>query len=212
VYARQVDDKTLTLFVSGYLLHDSLVMQDQETNSYWSQILGEAKAGPLKGKKLQPIPAVVTDWQSWSKQHPEATVVVLDRHSTSYRRQSFDPPRQFVLGVVINEKVAAWRLDLLAKTPVRNEQVGENPLLITFDQKSDTARVYERGLDGRTLTFRLMDHQLTDQETGSTWDPVVGRAVAGTLKGKHLLPLPATVCYADAWKDFHPGSEIHSAE
>src|SRR5262249_25220658 len=117
-------------------------MQDQETNSYWSQILGEAKAGPLKGKKLQPIPAVVTDWQSWSKQHSEATVVVLDRHTTSYGRKSFDPPGQFVLGAVINEKATAWRLDLLAKTPVRNEQMGDKPLLVTFDQYSVTARIY----------------------------------------------------------------------
>src|SRR4029077_15662756 len=44
VYSRQADDKTLTLFVSGYLLKDSLVMQDQETKTYWSQIPGEAMA------------------------------------------------------------------------------------------------------------------------------------------------------------------------
>jgi len=212
VYARQVDDQTLTLFVSGYLLDDSLVMQDQETKTYWSHMLGEAKAGPLKGKKLQQLPAVVTDWQSWSKHHPEGTVVVLSRHTESYRRESFNPAHQFVLGVVVNEKATAWRFDLLAKTPVRNDRLGDKPILVVFDRKSAAARVYERELGDRVLTFRMMDDQLTDQESGSAWDPVAGLAVAGPLKGKHLLPLSAFVCYYSAWKDFHPTSQIYSAE
>ena len=212
VYARQVDDKTLTMFVSGYLLDDSLVMQDQETKTYWSHMLGDAKAGPLKGKKLQQIPAVMSDWESWSKQHPQGTVVLLKRNTESYRRESFNSPHQFVLGVVVNEKAAAWRFDLLAQTPARNDQLGDKPVLVVFDQKSFTARVYERELGGRMLTFRMIDAQLTDQESGSTWDPVVGLAVTGPLKGEHLLPFPATVCYYSAWKDFHPLSKIYSAE
>jgi hypothetical protein len=211
VYARQVDDKTLTLFVSGYLSDDSLVMQDQETKSYWSQILGEAKAGPLKGKKLQPVPAVLTDWQTWSKGHPHGTVVVLSRTSETFRREALHPPLGLVLGIVAGDKATAWRFDLLAKTPVRNDQLGDKPVLVVFHEESFTARVYERELDGRVLTFRLMDDQLTDQETGSTWDAIVGLAVAGPLKGKHLTPLPAIVSASSAWKAFHPLSKIYSA-
>jgi len=212
VYARQVDDQTLTLFVAGRLLGNNLVMQDRETESYWSHMLGEAGAGPLKGKKLQQVPAVMTDWQSWSKHHPEGTVVVLRRNTTSYVRESFKPDREFVLGVVLNDKATAWSFDLLAKTPARNDQLGDKPVLVAFDPKSATARVYERELGGRVLTFHLIDDQLTDQETGSTWDPVVGLAVAGPLEGQHLLPLPAIVSYTNAWKDIHPHSQICSAE
>ena len=212
MYARQVKDRTLTLFVAGRLLGNNLVMQDRETESYWSHMLGEAEAGPLKGKKLQQIPAVMTDWQSWSRHHPEGTAVVLKRNTASYVRESFKPAREFVLGVVLNEKATAWSFDLLAKTPARNDRLGEMPVLVAFDPKSATARVYERELGGRVLTFRLMDDQLTDQETGSTWDPVVGLAVAGHLEGQHLVPLPAIVSYASAWKDFHPLSQIYSAE
>jgi len=175
-------------------------------------MLGEAKAGPLKGKKLQQLPAVVTDWRSWSKHHPEGSVVVISRHTESYRRKSFIPPDQFVLGAVVNEKATAWRFDLLAKMPVRNERLGDKPVLVVFDRRSLAARLYERELGGRLLTFHLTDDQLTDQETSTTWDPAIGLAVAGPLKGKHLLPLPAFVCYYSAWKDFHPASQIYSAE
>jgi hypothetical protein len=57
-----------------------------------------------------------------------------------------------------------------------------------------------------------MDDHLTDQESGSAWDPVAGLAVAGPLKGKRLVPLPAIVCYSSAWRDFHPLSQIYTAE
>ncbi len=212
MYAREVEGKTLTLAVSGYLWNDSLVMQDQETKTYWSHILGEAKSGPLKGKKLKPIPSVMTDWESWSQRHPDGTVVVLSRTSEDYRRESFDRLSRFVLGVVVNDKATAWSFDLLDKTPARNDRLGNKPVLVAFDRKSVTARLYERELGGRVLTFRLVDERLTDQETGSTWDPVVGRAVAGPLQGKFLVPLPAIVSYDDVWKAFHPRSEIHSRE
>ena len=212
MYARQVKNRTLTLFVAGRLLGNNLVMQDRETESYWSHMLGEAEAGPLKGEKLQQISAVLTDWQSWSEHHPEGTVVVLTRNTTSYVRESFKPDRRFVLGVVVNEQAAAWSFDLFAKTPARNDRLGEMPVLVAFDPKSATARVYEREIGGRVLTFRLSDDQLIDQETGSTWDPVVGLAVTGPLKGTHLRPLPAIVSSSSAWKDFHPLSQIYSAE
>jgi hypothetical protein len=212
VYSRQVDDKTLTLFVSGYLLDHNLVMQDQETKTYWSHMLGEAKAGPLKGKKLQPIAAVLTDWQSWSQHHPGGTVVVLDRNNDKYRRTALASYQDFVLGVVVKEKAAAWPLDLLAKTPLRNDQPGGEPVLVLFDPESVTARVYARELGGRLLTFHRVNDQLIDRETGSTWDAVEGRAVTGPLQGEHLTPLPAIVCYTSAWKDFYPLSQIYSAE
>jgi hypothetical protein len=48
---------------------------------------------------------------------------------------------------------------------------------------------------------------LTDRETGSTWEPVTGRAVAGPLAGRHLVALPATVSFRDAWLRFFPRSE-----
>jgi hypothetical protein len=66
---------------------------------------------------------------------------------------------------------------------------------------------YERELGGRLRTFHLIDEQLTDQETSTTWAPAIGLAVAGPLKGKHLPPLPAFVCYYSACKGFHPTSQ-----
>ena len=45
VYSRQVDGKILTFFTSGVLYGENMVMKDQETDSDWPQMLGEASAG-----------------------------------------------------------------------------------------------------------------------------------------------------------------------
>jgi len=69
VYGRRVRGRTLTLEVSGKLWRNSLVMVDRETGSLWSQIPGEAIAGPLKGAKLPRLAAsgrdtTFADWKA----------------------------------------------------------------------------------------------------------------------------------------------------
>jgi hypothetical protein len=70
VYDRTVNEKLLTLCVSGQLWNRSLVMLDIETRSLWSHILGEAMAGELKGQLLKPIPSDMVTWAAWKRDHP----------------------------------------------------------------------------------------------------------------------------------------------
>jgi hypothetical protein len=54
----------------------------------------------------------------------------------------------------------------------------------------------------------MVNGQLTDVETGSTWDVVSGKAKSGELVGATLLPLPAIVSFTEVWKGFHPDTTI----
>ena len=45
MYARKVDNRTLTFGVSGLLVRNSLVMYDRETGSLWSHLSGKALDG-----------------------------------------------------------------------------------------------------------------------------------------------------------------------
>jgi hypothetical protein len=58
----------------------------------------------------------------------------------------------------------------------------------------------------------MKEGKLTDEETGSTWDPGTGRAVSGDLDGKYLTAMSAIISYRDVWKRFHPKSEVHSSK
>lgn len=202
-----MDEKTLTFGVSGMLWNRSLVMYDRETNSLWSHILGEAMQGPLKGTELKQVPAVMTDWQSWSKQHPDSTVAALSRTSREYRREFYRQPEQFVLGVVEQGQSKAWGFEQFRQDPVLNDVVGDRPVVIAYDDVSVTARMFDRRVRDRVLTFRLQDGNLVDGETGSTWQPLTGQALAGSSAGEHLQALPAIVSFRKVWYQFHPDSQ-----
>lgn len=208
VYDRVVDGRTLTLAPSGQLWKESMVLYDEGTHSLWSHLTGEAKLGVFKGKQLRRLPSVLTDWETWRRQHPDSTVVLLPHQSKFYRRDFYrDHPEQFVLGIADGGPPRAWGFDTLLETPAINTDWAGRPVLAVLDRAHFTARLFEREVGGRTLTFRMADGELTDGETGSTWAPSSGRALAGPLAGRHLAPLPATVSYRDAWQRFYPRSQ-----
>jgi len=134
VYARDVEadpqtadeapgPRTLTLVVSGMLWERSLVMKDLETESLWSHLLGEAMDGPLVGTRLETLPAVMTDWETWKKRHPHTTVAHLSRTAHFFRREMYDAPERFVIGFAQGGAARAWPFDQLAYRPLLNDEV-----------------------------------------------------------------------------------------
>ncbi len=207
MYARSIDGRVLTLAVSGMLWERSLVMIDQETGSLWSHILGTAKQGPLRGKQLEQVPSVMTDWKSWSGAHPDGTVVLLTRTSRDYGTEFYRQPAHFVLGIAQNGDAKAWSFDTLQRSPAVNDTFRDQPVVVLFDLGSSTARLFSRSLDGRSLTFEYRNGRFYDRESGSTWDPITGRAAEGPQRGAYLQALPAIVSYRHTWKVFHPQSK-----
>jgi len=54
----------------------NLVMFDEQTGSYWSQLLAQAICGPETGQTLTLIPSTVTEWAAWRADHPETSVLL----------------------------------------------------------------------------------------------------------------------------------------
>jgi hypothetical protein len=79
VYGRRYGDKELRFEASGGLLNSSLVMQDKETDTYWSLMKGMAVHGELAGTKLQELPgAEKVRWKDWVKKHPDTLVLSVE--------------------------------------------------------------------------------------------------------------------------------------
>jgi hypothetical protein len=209
VYSRDVDQQTLTFGASGQLWKGNLVMVDQETGTLWSQFIGQAKQGRLRGRKLRPLPAVKTDWQSWFAQYPESTVAMLDRNSRRYQTEAYAQSHmQLVLGLAAGEIAKAWSLERLQAEPILNDEFDGQPVLVVFEAKSYAARVFKRRLDDRDLTFRMQTGKLMDEQTKSAWDVVSGRADSGPLAGKILTPLPGIMSHQASWLKFYPSSSL----
>jgi hypothetical protein len=79
VYGREYGSDELQFEASGGLMYAALVMQDKETDTYWSIMSGDAVAGELKGRKLEELPvSVKTRWKDWLAAHPDTVVLSVD--------------------------------------------------------------------------------------------------------------------------------------
>ena len=61
---------------------NALVMYDRQTNTLWSQFLGQAVRGDLLGEFLEPIPLTMTTWERWVAEHPDT--LALDKGNGRY--------------------------------------------------------------------------------------------------------------------------------
>jgi hypothetical protein len=76
VYSRDYDGLELNFEASGGLVNSSLVMQDKETDTYWSIMKGSATAGQLNGTALVELPvSEKTSWADWVARHPDTKVL-----------------------------------------------------------------------------------------------------------------------------------------
>jgi len=233
VYARQVEGypEPLTFGVSGKLIMNVLVMFDRQTDTLWSQILGQAVEGELAGAKLEPLAATQTTWANWRDLHPETVALdkgyrgARDSYTGYYRsgragvigetrKDKRLPTKELGIGLVINGQPAYYPFSRLAEERVVNDTVAGLPILVVFQPEIATALVFKREVDGQELTFAAADSAssrfvLKDVETGSRWTALTGGVLDGPLDGSSLERVPATTSFWFGWKDFHPDTYVY---
>ena len=203
VYERVVDGQTLTLRVFGSLWRDSIVFEDLETRTQWSQWEGAGKLGKLKGKSLKRLPCAVIDWKSWRRAYPQGDVALLEHKETAFAQDRYGDASQYVLAVGDGQHAKAWSLAEIADQGVINDQWQDQPVAAVFLEASGTARLFERIIDQKPVTLRRQAGELRDAATDSVWDPLTGRAIAGPLQGAQLPALSSWVTTRAAWKQFY---------
>ena len=227
MYARTIEheasEQIFDFGVSGKLIMNVLVMYDRQTNTFWSQILGEAVDGPLKGTKLEALPVLQTTWSEWKMLYPDTLALVTngqgsyDSYTGYYnsnrtgvidesREDSRLPVKELVIGAVINDTPVAYPHSTLATQHVVNDEVGGESVLVVFQPATNAGILFDRVVDDRTLTFEATadSFEIRDVETGSTWYLLTGLAVDGPLKGRQLVRIPSTSSFWFGWKDWHP--------
>ncbi len=79
MYDREIDGTLLDFEASGALYHNALVMQDDQTASFWAVISSQAIGGPKQGTKLVELPiSQKTTWKQWLKSYPETLLLSVD--------------------------------------------------------------------------------------------------------------------------------------
>jgi hypothetical protein len=102
-FSSKVAGKVTEFGVSGLLYNSDVLLYDRNTDSLWSQIMGESVAGKLVGEKLNPIPISHTTWRDWLARHPETRVLSTETgYFRDYDRnpyQGYEQSRQLFFSV-----------------------------------------------------------------------------------------------------------------
>jgi hypothetical protein len=228
VYSRIINGEEYEFGVSGKLIRNALVMYDRQTNTLWSQLLGEAVSGPLAGTRLEYLPATMTTWDSWRQMHPDTDALQKgyvgsrDPYLGYYEGNSLGVlgvenvddrigVKQFVIGVEFDQTASAYPFSVLSEERIVNDEVAGIPIVVAFDPDSVAGGVWERTLkNGTLLEFAAVEGGfMRDTVTGSLWNGITGQAVEGDLAGEILVPVANTMVFWFAWVDFHPETALY---
>lgn len=142
--------------VSGLLYNSDVLMYDRQSESLWSQVMGQAVAGPASGRTLTLLPTELCTWESWKARHPDTRVLTTDtgfgRDYSSdpyagYQQRSqlmFPvaevnealPPKSRVLGVEIAGQYKAYPLEVLKKQKLTTDRLAGKQVRIQWDDKA----------------------------------------------------------------------------
>lgn len=136
-------------------------------------------------------------------------------------------PMKRVVGIVLDDSAYAYPLPEPPNAQAIHRRAGERDIVLFMTPGSLSALdaadiaesrdvgqvgVFDRNIDGLTLTFRSeSDGSFTDEDTGTTWN-VVGTGTAGTLEGRSLQSLAHTVAFWFAWAAAYPDTQLWSGD
>lgn len=135
-------------------------------------------------------------------------------------------PKERVAAIQIGDVSAAFPFPVLETERVVNYKVNGTDVVVFFkpgtvsaldraliiDSKDvGSTGVFEAGLDGQKLTFRLDNGEFVDDQTGSVWN-ILGEAVAGELQGRSLKGIVHGNHFWFAWGAFNPDTLIYQGQ
>ncbi len=120
-----------------------------------------------------------------------------------------------VIVVEIDGKARAYPIQILTWHEIVNDKLNGEPILVSYCPLCDSALVFDRRVDGKTLTFgttgnlRKSNLVMWDRQTESWWNQIGSKALVGELTGKKLTQIPSqTLSWGDYKKQFADGEVL----
>jgi len=233
-----VGGRRVEFAVSGLLWANNLVMFDRISEDiYGPQLSVDGRCQGFMGAHPDLIPVREMSWGRWKELYPNTTVVSSQTgFSRNYRVNPYGsygdldnddllfamdvdrsrPIKERVLGIRTTDyKGVAYPFGELARmggTVALNQVVRDDPVVVFYERDhGEAAAAFTPVVDGRTLTFEVVDGAIRDRETGTVWS-FSGASVEGPLVPARLAPLPnAYVVYWFAWRHFQPDAVTWTA-
>ncbi len=107
-----------------------------------------------------------------------------------------------------NEAAASYLLDEMGPRAVAHSVADGDGVVVFWDRDTQGAMAYQSDLAGEELTFTVVEGEIRDEQTETTWR-LDGQWRKGPLAGSQLEPVPeAFVAFWFAWPAFYPEVRI----
>lgn len=150
-----------------------------------------------------------------------------DISNTPFMMRDFEDdriqPMQKVIGVRVDDHQKAYPYSITRDERIIHDELAETPIVIfhtdgarsaldaseiSQSREDGSTGAFERTVGGQVLDFEYNSGNITDKQTGSSWD-ISGKATDGELKGEELKPLIFGDYFAFAWVVFWPETTIY---
>ena len=166
-------------------------MYDQETDSYWNQLTGQAIVGTLTGKTLERVPIIPTTWGDWKAKHPDTLLLSEGTGVKGNRDYSYNPylsyfnspeetfgtkkddrrllPKELVFPVTIGEGSKVYSNERVKDAKLIIDNVGGEDIVVVWDESLETVRIFfTEGKDVSDYTIEQLE-ELKPYETFITY-------------------------------------------
>jgi hypothetical protein len=203
VHRRSIEGEAVVFGNHGALWGNAMTWFDHDTGTIWSQPIGEAIVGPLKGTTLELLPSTLTDWGEWKRLHPDTKALNAPGAPTGFALD------QMSIVVVLGEDSAAYPVPDL--TDVANDTINDIPIAVVVEPgEGESWTVFSRTLnDGAVVELEFSESgDLIDTVTGSTFHVSRGTGISGPLADQTLDQLPGFTSFAKDYFTFYPHGRL----
>ena len=126
------------------------------------------------------------------------------------------PDREPVQVVEVNGEVRAYPLRIVISHEIVNDNLGGEPVLVTYCPLCNTALAFERIVGTRVPVFsttgllRFSNLVMYDDRSESWWQQSTGEAIVGEFAGSKLTPIPSRLTSWRNFKESHPNGSVLS--
>lgn len=212
VIKRDFQNENFMLRASGYLLHDNLILLDENTESFWSQMQVQSIRGPYRGEFSETFNFVEMTWKTVRENFPEA--LVFTNTSIPTANSILDPNKRevpkgdLVYGII--ERAAGKESvvsiyeygDFTDGTVLYQEIIAGRKTLIIGNQSEHFITSY---INDDNVEFEAVQNQfpIVMKDSEDNFYDVFGVAVSGPKNGAQLESHTAFFALFWAWQEFY---------
>ncbi len=209
------------LRASGYLLYDNVILKDESSDTYWSQMLGQCIKGQYAGEFNGTYNFVEMTWKTVKKNFPDAKVFTISSVSQSSTNEQANKADVKVGDLVYGVIGRSASQQFATSEEVKNTKIfiyhyddfGENTTLL-FDNIGNKQTLIIGNRDDNYITSYINDNNavfeavqnefpIVMKDSEDNYWNVFGLAVEGPRTGEQLASPVGFFALFWAWEEFY---------